>query len=451
MAELNNDIIEGKIARPLVAFTIPILLAMCLQSLYGAVDLMIVGHFADSADVSAVATGAQIMGMVVSIAIGLTIGTTILVGQAIGARKLEYAGKIIGTAICFFIVLSIMLTILMECFAVSIADIMQAPQEAFTQTVQYVKICSAGAVFIVFYNLLCSVFRGIGDSKTPLIAVAAASVINIVGDLLLVAVFHMGAAGAAAATITAQGLSVLISFFIIRHRGLPFPFGMQDVRFDGEIIRKTLKMGTPIALQDTLVHISFMVIMAIVNSLGVIASAGVGVAERLCGFIMLMPSAFSQAVSTFVAQNIGAQKPQRARKVLMVGIGISLSFGIVISYFSFFHGTILCQIFSKDPMVVEAGFQYLKAYAIDTLITSFIFCFFGYFNGCGHTTFVMVQGLIGSFGVRIPVSIYMSHLKPTSLFLVGLATPASSFVQLILCMVFFVIVGRRESMRNKSF
>lgn len=444
MAGLNNDIIEGKIARPLVAFTIPVILAMCLQSLYGAVDLMIVGQFAEAADVSAIATGTEIMGLINSIAIGLAMGTTILVGQAIGARRLEQAGKIIGTAICFFALIAVILTSIMEIFVVPIANIMRAPEEAFSQTVRYVQICSAGSIFIIFYNLLCSIFRGIGDSKTPLFAVVVASVINILGDLMLVAGFHMGAAGAAIATIAAQGLSVLISFVIIKHRGLPFSFQLGYVRFDKKIVADTLKMGTPIALQDSLVHISFMVIMAIVNSLGVIESAGVGVAERLCGFIMLVPSAFSQAVATFVAQNIGAGKKDRARKVLWVGIGISLSFGIVISYFSFFHGSILCRIFSKDPLVVEAGYQYLKAYAIDTLLTSFIFCFFGYFNGCGHTTFVMVQGLIGAFGVRIPVSIFMSHLQPTSLFMVGLATPSSSLVQLILCMVFFVIVGRNK-------
>lgn len=444
MATLNNEIIEGRIAKPLVAFTVPVILAMCLQSLYGAVDLMIVGQFAESADVSAIATGAQIMGMINSIAIGLATGTTILIGQAIGARKLEHAGRIIGTAICFFTLLAVILTAVMEVFVSPISDIMRAPKEAYSQTVLYVQICSAGSIFIIFYNLLCSIFRGIGDSRTPLLAVIVASVINILGDLLLVAVFDMGAAGAAFATIAAQGLSVLISFAVIRHRGLPFPFKAAYVRVDGSIVANILRMGAPIALQDSLVHISFMVIMAIVNGLGVIESAGVGVAERLCGFIMLIPSAFSQAVATFVAQNVGAGKEERARKVLWVGIGISLSFGVVISYLSFFHGAILCRIFSKDPLVVEAGYQYLKAYAIDTLLTSFIFCFFGYFNGCGHTTFVMVQGLIGAFGVRIPVSLYMSRLKPTSLFKVGLATPCSSFVQLILCMGFFLAVGRHR-------
>lgn len=211
---------------------------------------------------------------------------------------------------------------------------------------------------------------------------------------------------------------------------------MNTARLNNEIIEG--KIAKP------LVAFTIPVIMAIVNGLGVIESAGVGVAEKLCGFIMLVPSSFSQAVSTFVAQNVGAGKKDRARKVLWVGIGISLSFGIVISYLSFFHGSVLCRIFSKDPLVVEAGFQYLKAYAIDTLLTSFIFCFFGYFNGCGYTTFVMIQGLIGAFGVRIPVSIYMSKLQPTSLFMVGLATPASSFVQLLLCMAFFVIVLRRS-------
>lgn len=445
MSGLNNEIIEGKIARPLVAFTLPVILAMCLQSLYGAVDLLIVGQFAEAADVSAIATGAEIMGLINSVAIGIATGTTILVGQAIGARKLEHAGRIIGTAICFFALLALVLTSIMEVFVVPIAHIMRAPQEAFSQTVSYVQICSAGSIFIIFYNLLCSIFRGIGDSKTPLFAVAVASIINIFGDLLLVAVFNMGAAGAAIATIAAQGLSVLISFAVIKHRGLPFPFEWSFVRFDKRVVVNTLRMGTPIALQDSLVHISFMVIMAIVNSLGVIESAGVGVAEKLCGFIMLVPSAFSQAVATFVAQNVGAGKNDRARKVLWVAISISLSFGIVISYFSFFHGSVLCRIFSKDPLVVEAGFQYLKAYAIDTLLTSFIFCFFGYFNGCGHTTFVMIQGLIGAFAVRIPVSIFMSRLQPTSLFMVGLATPASSFVQLVLCMMFFVVISKKKT------
>lgn len=444
MAEIKNRITEGKIAGPLVSFTVPVIIAMCLQSLYGAVDLMIVGRFAEAADVSATATGAEIMGLINSIAIGLATGTTILVGQSIGAEKLERAGRIIGTAICFFAALSVILTTIMEVFAVPVAEIMRAPEGAFTQTVRYVQICSAGSIFIIFYNLLCSIFRGIGDSKTPLFAVIVASVINIFGDLLLVAGFHMGAAGAAIATIAAQGLSVLISFLVIKRRGLPFPFKADFVRFNWKLTADTLKMGAPIALQDSLVHISFMVLMAIVNGLGIIESAGVGVAQKLCGFIMLVPSAFSQAVATFVAQNIGAGNEERARKVLWVGIGISLSFGVVISYLSFFHGSILCRLFSGDPLVVEAGFQYLKAYAIDTLLTSFIFCFFGYFNGRGHTTFVMLQGLIGSFGVRIPVSVFMSRLQPPSLFMVGLATPASSFVQLILCMVFFVIVDRKK-------
>ena len=450
MAELNREITDGKIARPLISFTIPIIMAMCLQSLYGAVDLLIAGQFAESADVSAIATGAQIMGLINSIAIGLATGTTILAGQSIGARRLEQAGKIIGTAICLFALLAAILTTVMECFAVPVAKIMRAPKEAFTQTVRYVQICSAGSVFIAFYNLLCSIFRGIGDSKTPLIAVTVASVINIAGDLLLVAVFHMGAAGAAIATVAAQGLSVLISFLIIRRRGLPFPFTPGYVRLDRKIAADTLKMGSPIALQDCLVHISFMVIMAIVNTLGVIASAGVGVAERLCGFIMLVPSAFSQAVATFVAQNVGAGQEKRARKVLWVGIGVSLSFGVVISYFSFFHGNVLCRAFSHDPLVVEAGFQYLKAYAIDTILTSFIFCFFGYFNGCGHTFFVMIQGLIGAFGVRIPVSVLMSRIYPTSLFMVGLATPASSLVQLMLCVLFLVLTDRKKKSCEKN-
>ena len=318
----------------------------------------------------------------------------------------------------------------------ALARLMRAPAEAFSGTVTYIRICSAGAVFIVAYNLVGSIFRGIGDSRMPLITVAIACGLNIAGDLLLVAVFRMAAAGAALATVFAQAVSVLLSVVIIRRRKLPFSLGREERRPRGEHIRGILRLGIPIALQDLLVSISFLVILAIVNSLGVIASAGVGVAEKLCGFVMLVPSAFMQSISAFVAQNMGAGKPERARRALGCGILASLTVGILMAWLNFFHGDLMAGIFARGRDVILAGAEYLKAYAIDCLLVSFLFCFIGYFNGRGNTIFIMLQGILGAFFVRIPISWWMSRQVPVSLFHIGLATPASTTVQILLCGVF---------------
>ena len=438
--EKTNDFTEGKILPKLIGFAFPVLLALFLQAMYGAVDLLVVGQFSSAAAVSAVSTGSQIQQSVTTVITGIAMGITVLVGQKIGEKHPHEAGMIIGSG---FAVIAVILTILMTCGASSLSALMQAPEEAFSETTAYIRICSAGAVFIIAYNVLGSIFRGIGDSKMPLITVAIACVINIAGDLLFVAGFHWGAAGAAAATVLAQAVSVLLSFLIIRKRALPFTMKRTDLRFNLPVIGKILKLGCPIALQDFLVSISFLVIIAIVNRMGVIASAGVGVAEKLCVFVMLMPSAYMQSMSAFVAQNIGAGKTVRAEKALFCGIATSILAGCCLGYFSFFHGDLMASLFARDPDVILAAATYLKAYAIDCILTSFLFCFVGFCNGNSRTPFVMLQGIIGSFGVRIPVAFFMSRQAGVTLFQIGLATPASSLVQIILCIGYFLMFHRK--------
>ena len=451
----TQNFTDGKIFSSLIRFALPVLLALFLQAMYGAVDLLIVGHFGgDTADVfvSAVSTGSQIMMTLTIVITGLAMGLTVYVGERIGAGKREEAGEIIGTGISLFGVISLIVSVVMVFASSSLAKLMRAPEEAFDNTVWYVAICSAGTLFIVAYNLVGSIFRGIGDSKIPLLTVTIACVLNILGDLLLVAVFHMGAVGAAIATIFAQAMSVIISMFVIRKRKMPFNFSRKYIRLNAIHIKSILKLGTPIALQDLLVSISFLVILAIVNNLGLNESAGVGVAEKVCAFIMLIPSSFMQSMSAFVAQNIGASKYDRAKKALFYGIASSLAVGVVVGYFSFFHGDILAGIFAKDSAIIVPAAQYLKAYAIDCVFTAFLFCFMGYFNGCGNTTFVMIQGIIGGICVRLPVSWIMSKIEPVSLFRIGLATPVSTVIQIILCVGFFVVAGRtlKKNQRNIS-
>ena len=441
----ENDFTQGKILSPLLRFMIPVFFAMFLQSMYGAVDLMIVGKFAQSADVSAVSTGSQIMMTITNLVTSFAMGTTILLGQRIGEGRGKEGGRVIGSSICLFAVIAAVFTIFIPLLCRPLSSIMNAPEEAFDETASYIRICGLGSLFIISYNLIGSIFRGIGDSKTPLMTVLIACLCNIAGDLVLVAVFHMGTAGAAIATVAAQAISVIASLFILRRRGLPFQFKKEDLCFSGDIIRKVTLLGVPIALQDLLVGISFLVLLAIVNGLGLIASAGIGVAERVCGFIMLIPSAFMQAMAAFVAQNIGAGQYKRARKALGYAIGVSAMLAIAMFAITFWRGDLLSGIFANDPTVRAASADHLNAYASDCLLTCFLFCFIGFFNGLGMTRFVMVQGIVGAFLVRIPVAFFMSRQVPVSMFHVGLATPCSTILQVVLCLIWFHRANKKFS------
>lgn len=440
----SNDFTRGDIFLPLLRFSLPILAALILQTAYGAVDLWMVGRFATAADVSAVSTGSQLMHTITCVVTGLTMGTTVMLGQTLGQGKGEEAGSIIGSSIALFSLIAALLTAFTILGAEWLARITQVPEEAVPPSLSYIRMCGAGLCFITAYNVFGSIFRGMGDSKPPLMTVAIACAVNVAGDYLLVAVLGLGALGAAIATVCAQGVSVAVSLLVVSRRGLGFPFSPRDIRFHRVKVGRILRLGTPVALQDGLVSISFLVILSIANSLGLVASAGVGVAEKLCGFIMLVPSAFSQSVTTFVAQNVGAGRLDRARKCLGQGILASLCFGVVIGYLSFFHGSVLAGLFNGDPAIVSAAADYLRAYAIDVLMTSFLFPFIGYFNGRGSTGFVMVQGLVGAFCIRIPVSFFMSRLLPVSLFRVGLATPCSSLAQILLCGGYFLWLRSKD-------
>ncbi len=440
----TGDFTAGKILTPLLRFMIPVFFAMLLQSMYGAVDLMIVGRFGLPTDVSAVSTGSQIMMTVTNLVASFAMGTTILLGQKIGEGKRDEGGEIIGSGICLFAAVAVVLTAAVPLLRRQLAALMNAPEEAFDRTCDYIRICGAGFLCIISYNLIGSIFRGLGDSRTPLMTVAIASVCNIAGDLLLVGRFRMGTAGAAWATVFAQAVSVVISLAILRRRRLPFTLRREHLRFSGPIIARMTRLGLPIALQDLLVGISFLVLLAIVNALGVTASAGIGVAEKVCGFIMLIPSAFMQAMAAFVAQNAGAGKYRRARRALLCAVGVSAALAVVMFAVTFWRGDLLSAVFTGDAEVIAASADYLKAYAIDCLLTCFLFCFIGYFNGLGMTRFVMIQGIVGAFLIRIPVAFVMSREAVVSMFHIGLATPCSTVVQVILCLLCFISCRKRQ-------
>lgn len=416
---------------------LPVLGALILQAAYGAVDLLVVGRFGSTAGLSAVSTGSQLMNLVTFMVTQLAMGATVLIARYLGEKKPERIGAVLGGATVVFAILATVLFVLLVFFAHPIAVLMQAPSEALGLTTRYVRICGMGIFFIVAYNMLAAIFRGLGDSKSPLLFVLVACLINIAGDLLFVAGFKMDAAGAAIATIMAQAVSVVLAIVILLKKDLPFALKKSDFRLNPQC-RKFLQVGLPLALQEVLTQASFLALCAFVNRLGLTASSGYGVASKIVSFAMLIPSALMQSMASFVAQNVGASKPKRAKQAMFTGMGIGLVFGCAVFALVMLKGDVLAGIFSTDAEVVQKGFEYLKGFAPETILTAILFSMLGYFNGNNKTVFVMIQGLVQTLLVRLPMSYLMSIQPNASLTKIGLAAPVSTLVGVLLNTAFYL-------------
>ena len=447
MTSDKADFTQGNILKKLVAFMMPILGALILQAAYGAVDLLVVGRFGSTSGLSAVSTGSQVLNLVTFVVIQFAMGITVLIARYLGEKRPERIGAVIGGGAVVFTMMSVALFIAMVGFARPISVLMQAPAEAVDLTASYVRICGAGIFFIVAYNLLSAIFRGLGDSKSPLLFVLVACIVNIIGDLVLVAGLHMDAAGAAIATVTAQALSVVFAVMLLLKKDLPFAITKKDFRLNPQC-RKFLKIGLPLALQEFLTQISFLALCAFVNRLGLEASSGYGVACKIVNFAMLVPSSLMQSMASFVSQNIGAGKKKRAKQSMFTGIGVGLAVGCVVFVLVLFKGDVLCSAFSTDAAVIQNGFAYLKGFAPETLVTAILFSMVGYFNGNNKTVWVMTQGLIQTLLVRLPLAYFMSIQPNASLTKIGLAAPVATTVGIVLNVGFFIYLNRTEQRKS---
>ena len=443
------DFTQGSILKKLVAFMMPVLGALILQAAYGAVDLLVVGRFGSTSGLSAVSTGSQVLNLVTFVVVQFAMGITVLIARYLGEKKPEKIGAVIGGGAIVFTIISVVLFIVMVCFAHPISILMQAPEEAVDLTASYVRICGGGIFFIVAYNLLSAIFRGLGDSKSPLLFVLVACIVNVIGDLALVAGLHMDAAGAAIATVSAQALSVVFAVILLMKKDLPFTIARKDFRLNPQC-KKFLKIGLPLALQEFLTQVSFLALCAFVNRLGLEASSGYGVACKIVNFAMLVPSALMQSMASFVSQNIGAGKKKRAKKSMFTGIGVGLVVGCLVFALVIFKGDMLAGFFSTDAAVIVNGYAYLKGFALETIVTAILFSMVGYFNGNNKTIWVMTQGLIQTLLVRLPLAYFMSIQPNASLTKIGLAAPISTMVGVVLNIGFYVYLNRAEQKNSKK-
>lgn len=441
MNNSNADFTQGSISKKLVTFMIPILGALILQAAYGAVDLLVVGRFGSTSGLSAVSTGSQILNLVTFVITQLAMGITVLTARYIGEKRPESIGPLIGGAALVFAMISAVMFVVMVGFSRSLAVLMQAPEAAVDLTSTYVRICGAGIFFIVAYNVLAAIFRGLGDSRSPLIFVAVACAINVVGDLVLVAGLRMDAAGAAIATVAAQAVSVFFALLLLAKKTLPFPIRKSDFRLNTQC-KRLLQTGLPLAMQEFLTQMSFLALCAFVNRLGLEASSGYGVACKLVNFAMLIPSALMQSMASFVSQNVGAGNEKRAKKAMFTGIGIGMTIGCAVFGLILLKGDFLTSLFTTDAAVIKKGYDYLKGFAPETIVTAVLFSMVGYFNGHDRTLWVMVQGLVQTLLVRLPLAYFMSIQPDASLTRIGLAAPAATVFGIFLNLFYFRRCGK---------
>lgn len=437
----NISLTEGNLFESLLKFSIPFIIANLIQALYGAVDMLIIGLFTDTAALSGVAVATQVMQIVNGIVLGLTMGGTILVGQYYGAKRYKDTQKTIGSLMILGIFVSLLIAVGMYIFKDQLLNLLNTPSEAFIDARNYVLITSAGTIFIFGYNAVSAVLRGLGDSKRPVYFISVACVINILLDILFVAKFGLRASGAAFATVISQLISLLIALWYLTKRSDYFKITAENFRIDLSRINKILRVSLPLALQEVLLWGSFLVIAAIANSMGVNESAAVGIVAKFETFSMLPPMALSYALAAMTAQNIGAQKPERAMSALKISIGMSLVSAFVFLLWAQLHPRSIMAIFGADPGVTLAGAQYLKLYSIDFLLVAFKFNFNGFLNGSGRTTFAMLNGIFSSVFVRIPLAYLLGYKMGKSLYGLGLSVPLASILS-ILFSILFIRTGK---------
>lgn len=441
---MKRELTSGSVMKNLLFFSLPYLLSFFLQTLYGMADLLIIGQYGGVADTTAVSVGSQVMHMLTVMIVGLAMGATVNIGQAIGGRDNRRAALFTGNTVTLFMGLSSVLTLLLLVLRRAIVSAVSTPADAAAGTVDYLTICFIGIPFITAYNIISAVFRGMGDSKSPMYFIAVACAANIALDYLFIGVLGMGPAGAALGTVLSQAISVIISLIVIKRRSTGLALTKADIRPNKQIIGKILKIGIPVAMQDGFIQIAFMVITVIANRRGLNDAAAVGIVEKIIGFLFLVPSSMLSAVSALGAQNIGAQKPERARKALLYAIFIAAGFGGTVAVIMQFLSSGAVSLFTDSAVVTRLGGEYLRGYAWDCLFAGIHFAFSGYFCACGKSGISFMHNMIAILLVRIPGAYFMSSMFPGTLYPMGLATAAGSLLSAIICAAAFIILIKKE-------
>lgn len=440
---MEKNLTTGSVFKNIIYYSLPYLLSYFLQTLYGMADLFIIGQFNGVASTTAVSIGSQVMHMLTVMIVGLAMGTTVSIAQAVGEGNKRKATKDIGNTVTLFMAVSLALTAILLIFTNKIVSAVSTPSEAAGETAIYLTICFMGIPFITAYNVISSIFRGMGDSKSPMYFIAVAFGANIILDYIFIGTLRLGAVGAALGTTLSQAVSVIISLIVILKQHI-IVIEKSDFKPTHTIMSKILKIGIPIALQDGLIQIAFIIITVIANRRGLSDAAAVGITEKIISFVFLVPSSMLSAVSALGAQNIGAKKPKRAVLTLRYAVIIAVIFGTIVSGSVQFAAENIVSMFTSSGDVIRLGGQYFRGYIWDCIFAGIHFSFSGYFCACGKSGLSFMHNIIAIALVRVPGVYLTSKLFPTTLFPMGLATAAGSLVSVMICIIAFTVIRNRE-------
>lgn len=438
----QNDLTQGSILGNIGKFSLPYMLSYFLQILYGLADLFVIGQYCGVESTTAVSNGAQVMHMFTVIIIGLAMGSTVRLAKAIGAGDKANEAKTIGNTFTLFAIVALISTVLLLLTNGGIVKLLDVPAEAVAGTVGYLRICFLGIPFIIAYNIIASIFRGLGDSKSPMYFVIVACVANIALDYLLIGYFRLGPEGAALGTTLSQAISVIVAAIAIRRKSL-LSIGKGDLRPERRTMSGILATGVPLALQDGFIQIAFIAITVIANNRGLNDAAAVGIVEKFIGLLFIVPSAMLATVSAVAAQNIGANKPERARKTMEYAMAIAVAFGVAFSVTLQFIPEYAVRIFTGDSNVIRLGGEYLKGYVWDCIFAGVHFCFSGFFTACGYSVISFCHNVASIIIARIPLSYLASVKFPDTLFPMGLASPAGSVLSVVICITVYAAMRRK--------
>ena len=439
---MEKNLTTGSVLKTIIYFALPYLLSYFLQTLYGMADLYITGQFNGVDFITAVSNGSQVMHMITVIIVGLAMGTTVIIGKAIGGNKLDNAGRAIGNTITLFMGIAIVMTIVFLIAAKLIVLLIGVPQEAVAGTVRYLIICFIGIPFITAYNIISSIFRGLGDSKSPMYFIGISCVTNITLDYVFIGLCDLGPSGAALGTVLSQTFSVIVAFISIRKRKTGIKLVKENFIPDRKVLGEILKVGIPVAVQDGCIQVAFIIITVIANHRGLDDAAAVGIVEKMISAIFIIPSSMLATVSALSAQNIGAGKYDRAAKTLKYATMITSVYGIFMAVIMQVLAAPLLALFTKDAAVVVLGTQYMKGYIIDSIFAGVHFCFSGYFAAYGKSYIGFMHNIISITFVRVPGSYLASKLFGDTLFPMGLAAPAGSLLSVIICVCAYIYLKR---------
>ena len=442
----RKDLTQGSILGNIMTFSLPYIFAYFLQILYGLADLFVIGRYCDVDSTTAVSNGAQVMYLVTCVVIGLAMGTTVKTAHAIGAKDNRRAAQIIGNTATMFLGLSLVLAVGLLAFRNGIVSLMDTPMEAVMGTRDYLTVCFIGIPFIMAYNIIASIFRGLGDSKSPMYFVAVACVVNIILDFFFIGYCGWGAIGAALGTTLSQMASVGFALFAIRRHKEVFDVHRHDFKPRWDIISGILKIGFPIAMQDGFIQIAFIVITVIANGRGLYDAAAVGIVEKFIGLVFIVPSAMLSTVSAIASQNIGAMQVSRAQRTMWYAMGITTTYGIIVAIVLQFIPDLAVRIFSDDAQVVSMGGEYLRGYVWDCVFAGLHFCFSGFFTACGYSIISFAHNFLSIICARIPLVYLASEAYPDTLYPMGLATCLGSVLSVVICISVYAWMSKHRKL-----